>query len=70
MRRTGRRSQLWIVRINAAARHHGLSYNAYIRGLKVAQVEIDRKVLADIAVRDGEAFARLAEVAKQATIAA
>src|SRR5512138_2546039 len=62
--------KLSIVRINAAARHHGLSYNAFIRGIKAAQVEIDRKVLADLAVRDGEAFARLAEVAKQATIAA
>ena len=62
--------RLWIVRINAAARLHGLSYNAFIRGLKVAQVEIDRKVLADLAIRDAAAFARLAEVAKQAQTAA
>lgn len=61
---------LWIVRINAAARLNGLSYNAFIRGLKAAQVEIDRKVLADLAVRDAEAFSRLAEVAKQAHVAA
>ena len=62
--------KLWIVRINAAARLHGLSYNAFIRGLKAAQVEIDRKVLADLAIRDAQAFARLAEVAKQAHVAA
>jgi large subunit ribosomal protein L20 len=62
--------RLWIVRINAAARLHGLSYNAFIRGLKSAQVVIDRKVLADLAVRDAAAFARLAEVAKQAQVAA
>ena len=62
--------RLWIVRINAAARLHGLSYNAFIRGLKVAQIDIDRKVLADLAVRDEQAFARLAEVAKQAQVAA
>lgn len=62
--------KLWIIRINAAARLHGLSYNAFIRGLKTAQVEIDRKVLADLAIRDSDAFARLAEVAKQAAVAA
>lgn len=62
--------RLWIVRINAAARLHGLSYNAFIRGLKAARVDINRKVLADLAVRDAEAFARLAEVAKQAQSAA
>ena len=62
--------RLWIVRINAAARLHGLSYSAFIRGLKVAQVEIDRKVLADLAIRDAAAFTRLAEVAKQAQVAA
>ena len=60
---------LWIVRINAAARIHGLSYNKFISGLKAANVEIDRKILADLAVRDADAFARLAEVAKQ-TVAA
>ncbi len=57
---------LWIVRINAAARQHGLSYSRFIRGLKQAGVELDRKILADLAVRDGPAFARLAEVAKGA----
>jgi large subunit ribosomal protein L20 len=62
--------RLWIVRINAAARLHGLSYNAFIRGLKVARIDIDRKILADLAVRDEQAFARLAEVAKQAQAAA
>ena len=62
--------KLWIIRINAAARLHGLSYNAFIRGLKTANIEIDRKILADLAVRDEQAFARLAEVAKQAHVAA
>ena len=62
--------RLWLVRINAAARLNGLSYNAFIRGLKAAQVEIDRKLLADLAVRDAAAFTRLAEVAKQAQAAA
>ncbi len=57
--------QLWIARINAAARLHGLSYNRFIHGLKAADVEIDRKVLADIAVHDEQGFARLAEIAKQ-----
>jgi large subunit ribosomal protein L20 len=71
-RRTKKREfrSLWIVRINAAARQHGLSYNAFIRGLKTARIDINRKVLADLAVRDAEAFARLAEVAKQAQTAA
>jgi len=58
--------RLWITRINAAARKNGLSYNRFIHGLKVAGVELDRKVLADIAARDAETFARLAEVAKNA----
>lgn len=71
-RRTKKREyrRLWIVRINAAARTHGLSYNAFICGLKTAQIDINRKVLADLAVRDADAFARLAEVAKQAQTAA
>ncbi|MEK7347929.1 MAG: 50S ribosomal protein L20 [Candidatus Eisenbacteria bacterium] len=56
---------LWIVRINAAARLNGLSYNKFIQGLKAANVEIDRKILADLAIRDAAAFTRLAEVAKQ-----
>ena len=57
---------LWIQRINAAARLHGLSYSRMINGLKVAEVEIDRRVLADLAVHEKEAFAALAEKAKLA----
>ena len=56
--------QLWIARINAAARECGLSYSRFINGLKKAAIEIDRKVLADIAVHDKAAFAALAEQAK------
>lgn len=55
---------LWIVRINAAARECGLSYSRFINGLQKAAIEIDRKVLADIAVHDKSAFAALAEKAK------
>ena len=55
---------LWITRINAAARLHGLSYSRLMAGLKKAGVEINRKVLADLAVREVDAFGRLAEVAK------
>jgi large subunit ribosomal protein L20 len=55
---------LWIARINAAARLHGLSYSRLINGLTLAQVEIDRKVLADIAVHDPEGFGAIAEQAK------
>jgi large subunit ribosomal protein L20 len=55
---------LWIARINAAARLSGLSYSQFIFGLKKAGVTLDRKVLADLAVADNAAFARLAEVAK------
>ncbi len=55
---------LWIVRINAAARECGLSYSAFMHGLKKAAVNVDRKVLADIAVRDKAAFSALAEQAK------
>src|SRR5262245_17025569 len=58
--------QLWIVRINAAARLNGLSYSALIAGLKKAQVDINRKMLADLAVQDAPAFAKLAEMAKTA----
>ena len=58
---------LWITRINAAARLHGLSYSALIAGLKKANVEVNGKLLADLAVRDAGAFARIAEVAKAAT---
>jgi large subunit ribosomal protein L20 len=56
--------QLWIVRINAACRQFGLSYSRLIHGLHVAGVDMDRKVLADIAVRDLAAFSKLAELAR------
>jgi large subunit ribosomal protein L20 len=56
--------RLWIQRINAAAREQGLSYSRFINGLRTAGVEVDRKQLADLAVRDAASFARLAEVAK------
>ena len=59
--------QLWIVRINAAAREHGLSYSRFIAGLKEAGIEVDRKVLADIAMHEKEVFAALAEKAKAAS---
>ena len=58
--------RLWITRINAAARLNDLSYNQLVSGLKKAGVEINRKVLADLAVRDAGAFAKLAELAKNA----
>ena len=58
--------QLWIARINAAARMNGLSYSKFMHGLKVAGIELNRKVLADIAVNDAAAFAALAEKAKAA----
>ena len=58
--------RLWVVRINAAARENGLSYNQLISGLKKAGVEIDRKILADLAVNDAAAFTRVAETAKAA----
>ena len=58
--------QLWIVRINAAARENGLSYSKYMNGLKRAAIEIDRKVLADMAVFDKSTFTQLAEKAKAA----
>ena len=56
--------QLWIARINAAARINGLSYSKFMYGLKLAGVELNRKVLADMAVNDAEGFATLAELAK------
>ncbi len=58
--------KLWIVRINAAAREHGLSYSRFISGLKKAEVALDRKVLADIAVSDPAGFAAVVEIAKGA----
>ena len=58
--------RLWIMRINAAARQNGLSYNQFVAGLKAAGIELDRKVLADLAVSDPDGFGRLAEQAKSA----
>ena len=66
-KRTFRR--LWIMRINAAARANGLSYNQFIAGLKQAEIELDRKVLADLAVSDPQAFGAIAEKAKSALAA-
>ena len=62
--------RLWIVRINAAARQHDMSYNVFINGLGKAGIEIDRKILADIAVRDPQAFGELAEKVRAALNAA
>ena len=57
---------LWIIRINAAARAHGLSYNQFVAGCRKAEIELDRKVLADLAVSDPAAFGAIAEQAKAA----
>jgi large subunit ribosomal protein L20 len=62
--------KLWIIRINAGAHQHGMSYSAFMHGLKKAGIEIDRKVLSDIAVNDSAAFTALAEKAKSALNAA
>ena len=62
--------QLWITRINAGARQHGLSYNQFIHGCGKAGIELDRKVLADLAVSEPSAFSKLAEQAKAALPAA
>lgn len=64
--KAGQFRQLWIARINAAARQNGISYSKFINGLKKASVEIDRKILADIAVFDKVAFTALVEKAKAA----
>src|SRR3546814_908544 len=56
--------KLWIQRINAAARANGVTYNRFIQGLKAAEVQVDRKILADLAVNDAPAFAALVELAK------
>ena len=61
--------KLWIIRIGAAARENGLNYNQLIHGLKVAGVDLDRKVLADIALQDPAAFTKLAETARKAATA-
>ena len=67
-RRVRRREfrKLWIARINAGTRANGMSYSQFIHGLKKADVQLDRKVLADLAVREPEAFSRVVEVAKEA----
>jgi large subunit ribosomal protein L20 len=64
--RKGDFRQLWIQRINAATRQHGMSYSRFIAGLRAAEVDVDRKILADLAVRDDAAFAALVEVARGA----
>ena len=61
--------KLWIIRIGAAARENGMNYNQLIHGLKVAGVDLDRKVLADIALQDPAAFTKLAETARKAASA-
>src|SRR6202011_1560965 len=68
--RKGDMRGLWIARINAAARQNGLAYNQFMHGLKTAGVEINRKMLADLAVEDSAAFTRLVEVARGATAGA
>ena len=67
--RKGDFRQLWIQRINAAARENGMTYNRLIQGLKLAEIEVDRKILADLAVNDPAAFAAIVEVAKAAVAA-
>jgi large subunit ribosomal protein L20 len=61
--------RLWIQRINAAARREGMTYGSFMHGLKLAGIELDRKVLADIAVRDPETFRRFADTAREAAAA-
>jgi large subunit ribosomal protein L20 len=61
--------RLWIIRINAAARREGLSYSQLMHGLKLAEVEVNRKMLADVAVNDPEAFRRFVELAREGAAA-
>jgi len=68
--RKGDFRQLWIQRINAATRLHGMSYSRFVAGLRVAEIDVDRKVLADLAVRDADAFATLVRLAGEALAAA
>ena len=63
-RRKGDMRRLWIIRINAGARMHGLSYSQFMHGLKAASVEVDRKMLADMAVNDEDGFAKLVTIAR------
>ncbi len=60
--------RLWITRINAAARQEGMSYSQLMHGLKTAGIEVDRKMLADIAVRDADAFRRFTDAAREAVV--
>lgn len=62
--RKGDMRRLWIARINAAAREHGLSYNRFMNGLKLAEVEVDRRILSELAVTDPQAFGALVEAAR------
>ena len=62
--------RLWIQRINAAARQNGMSYSQFMYGLKLAEVEIDRKILADLAVRDADTFRRFVDTAREAVASA
>ena len=66
-KRKGDMRSLWIARINAAARQNGLAYNQFVHGLRAAGIEVNRKMLADLAVHDAAAFAQLVEVAQEAT---
>ena len=68
--RKGDMRRLWIMRINAAAREHGLSYSQLVHGLSQAQVLVDRKMLADLAVKDAQAFAQVVSTAKEGLPAA
>ncbi|MCK4409117.1 MAG: 50S ribosomal protein L20 [Candidatus Eisenbacteria sp.] len=63
-RRKGDMRRLWIIRINAGARMHGLSYSKFMHGLREAKVEVDRKMLADMAVHDEDGFAKLVTIAR------
>ena len=62
--------RLWIARINAAARQNDMTYNRFIQGLKIAGVEVDRRVLADLAINDPQAFSTLVEVARKHAVVA
>ena len=68
-KRKGDFRKLWIQRINAGARANGLTYNRFIQGLKIAGVEVDRKILADMAVNDATSFAAIVEIARAAVVA-
>ena len=68
--RKGEFRRLWIVRINAACREHDISYSRFVAGLKAAEIDVDRKILADLAVRDAAAFGALVATAREALEAA